>query len=925
MKKIALSIFFILLSGIVFAQKNGSITGLLVDSANNKVTLNYATVSVFKVGDSVLMTYKLSDDKGVFVINGLQTGVKYRLVINAWQYKILRKELMIDASQPQVNLGKLTLSEKTNNLQEIVIKAERPPIIVRKDTVEFNAESFKTLPSAVVEDLLKKLPGVSLDENGNIMVNGKPVSKILVDGKEFFGGDQQIATKNLPADIIDKVQVMDDQEAKRADPELRTADIPQVINLKLKRAIKQGMFGKLYGGGGSGELYETGGILNIFRDTTQISVLGYGNNINKAGFSMGDVQRIGGFSRSGINSVSVFSGGGFALDNISFGGMSNGIQTSAAGGANFNTVTKKGIKINAKYFYGQSNDLTLRDINEDQKLGEGTLITRNNSRQDNNTYNHNISGRLDFKLDSLTTLNIIPALTISNNNGSGLDIKNTFRGSDNKVNDAENNSSSNGNSHDYSISSALYKAFKKAGRSFNASLNVNKRNYGNDNFNNSIANFYEDGSSRSTNQLRGTELKNFGMSLFANYTEPISKTLSLTFATQSNYLDNENALTTFFKNPLNQSFDIAVPDLSETVVQSGFKNNLTSIVRWKAAKNLEFNSGFVLNTINLNNRFINYEGFNQNYVFLAPKFSVNYKIAYLQYNPSFTEPNVSLMQPVANNIDPIFIQEGNTSLQPEKNHRLSLFLYKYVVSKMINYRVNLEGTFRNNEVITSREVSSEGVQISRPVNVNGTWFYSLFGNISKDFKNGKRQVTTGFGFHGGYRKSFVIVNQVKSDVYTLSFSPNANLRLNLNDKFELGQRYSASFNKSTYADAFYTDLKTITHASATDLVVRFPKGVVWESTYNVQFNNQKVAGFNNRLQMWNAGVYFLFLKNDRLQLKFSVNDLLNSNVGRTVYISENSIRDTQTNNLGRYGLMTLTYNIQNFGAKVGGKERFFGF
>lgn len=159
MKKLLLSIGLILTIFNLFAQKNGSITGILADSANRKITLNYATVSVYKVGDSVLNTYKLSDDKGIFKINGLIIGVKYRLVVTAWQYGTYRKEVELTAANPALNLGTLYLSVKANDLNEVVISGERPPVIVRKDTIEFNAESFKTLPSAVVEDLLKKLPG----------------------------------------------------------------------------------------------------------------------------------------------------------------------------------------------------------------------------------------------------------------------------------------------------------------------------------------------------------------------------------------------------------------------------------------------------------------------------------------------------------------------------------------------------------------------------------------------------------------------------------------------------------------------------------------------------------------------------------------------------------------------------------------------
>ncbi|RZM24785.1 MAG: carboxypeptidase regulatory-like domain-containing protein, partial [Pedobacter sp.] len=161
-----------------FGQKTGSVTGILVDSANQKKVLAYATVSVYKAGDTVLQGYKLSDEKGTFKVSNLELGVRYRLVVTAWQFRVYRKEVLLTAAAPTINLGTVGLSTRANDLEEVVVRSERPPIIVRKDTIEFNAESFKTLPTAVVEDLLKKLPGIVIGENGQMEYNGKPVSKL---------------------------------------------------------------------------------------------------------------------------------------------------------------------------------------------------------------------------------------------------------------------------------------------------------------------------------------------------------------------------------------------------------------------------------------------------------------------------------------------------------------------------------------------------------------------------------------------------------------------------------------------------------------------------------------------------------------------------------------------------------------------------
>lgn len=923
MKKFILTLSILLMVLITYAQK-GSVAGILLDSANKKTTLNYATVSVYKGTDTVLTTYKLSDDKGAFKIANLELGITYRLVINAWMYTIARKEFTLTTASPNLNLGEILLTEKRNNLNEVVILSERPPIIVRKDTIEFNAESFKTLPTAVVEDLLKKLPGVAIAADGSIQVNGKSVSKILVDGKEFFGGDQQMATKNLPANIIDKVQVVDDKEAKRRDPDLLAANTPQVINLKLKKAIKQGAFGKLYAGGGPNDLYEAGGIMNFFRDTTQVSVLAYGNNINRPGFSIGDVSRIGGFSRGGINSVMISSDGGFALNNISFGGSSSGVQQSAGAGANFNTLTKNNIKINGKYFFGQSNTLIEQLTAVDQTLGNDKLFTNSNSNQRNKSYNHNIGARAEWQIDSLTSLTIEPTITLNRLRNIGLQTTQSFNGQNVFINNGSNNSKLNGNNTEYFVSTSLWKDFKKAGRYLNTSFNLTRTINLNDNFNTAENQFYTPPSITTIDQLRDNNITNFNMYLSSNYSEPVSKKLNINATFSANYIDNENALATFYKNPANQAYDIAIPTLSETVNQSGYKTNSRASLRWKPNKDWQIQPGFVFNTIDLTNSFST-NAFEQHFKFVAPSLNVRYKVLNLSFSPSFREPDVRYIQPVANNTNPLFVQNGNANLVPAKTYQVSINLYKYDTKHSLNYNFNTNGSVQNGGVVMSRTIANNGVQTNTPINANGIWQFYAGGNITKDFKTGKNQFSIGTGFFSNYTRNIVLVNDVRSYAHNVSATPRINGRINLNDKFELSESYNLTFNKSSYESDFYTDLNFKTHSSETELIVRLPKKMVWETTYRIQYNTQTVAGYNNNIQIWNAALTLLFLKNDRAQLKFAVNDILNTNTRRYINISENTIRDTQTNNLGRHGLVTLTYNIQNFGGKVGGKETFFRF
>lgn len=925
MKKIFALIFLTYISLSSFAQK-GSISGILLDSTNHQNSLNYATVSVYKQGDSVLSTYKLSDTKGTFKITGLELGTSYRVVVNAWLYEVYRKEFILTASQTDVDFGKLYLSPQSSILGVVEIVAERPPIIVRKDTIEFNAESFKTLPTAVVEDLLKKLPGVNVGTDGSILVNGRSVSKILVDGKDFFGGEQQMATKNLPANIIDKIQVTDDKEAKRRDPDLVEANTPQVINLKLKKVIKSGAFGKLYGGGGNKELYEAGGIMNLFRDTTQVSFLAYGNNVNKAGFAMNDVMRIGGFARSGTSSMSMSSDGGFELDGISFGGpMGGGVQTSVGAGANFNTLTKKGIKLNGKYFFTHQDNWLKQVVDEEQTLGTGFLFSNKLSNNQKINDMHNMGAKIEFPLDSNSQLTIEPTLRLGFSRGRENQETFTSGASNQRINDGLRQMNNSVENTAISVATHYWRDFIKAGRVLNASLNYSYTDNLNDAYNINLANFYNPVLLSQTDQLRNNILNNNRLSLNLSYSEPISKALSLSFFTLGAAFNNENALHTFAKNPDNDSYTIAIPSLTETVRQSGVRTNSRVSLRWKVTKDLTLSPGLVFNTIHLENSFNNYPDFDQKFNFFAPQMTLRYKDLSFNYSPGFSEPSVSYIQPVVNNTNLLYIQNGNPNLRPSKTHSINANIYKYNTKSSLSYNGYLGGSVQNDGIVLSRTINTDGVQEVTPVNEDGIWQFHANGNITKDFKTGKNIISLNSGFWGNYNSGVVLLNAMRSSTKNLTFGPRLGSRFNFNDVVEWVGSYSLTYNRSTYSDTYFSDLKNLGHDVQTELIVRFPKKVVWESNYSLSYADQGRVFDANKIEVWSAGVTMLFMKNDRLQLKFSMNDILNAGERRLISIRENYISNTSVNNLGRYGMLSLTYNIQNFGGKVGGMSRWFGF
>ena len=386
----------------------------------------------------------------------------------------------------------------------------------------------------------------------------------------------------------------------------------------------------------------------------------------------------------------------------------------------------------------------------------------------------------------------------------------------------------------------------------------------------------------------------------------------------------ENALSTFYRNPANQLYDIVIPSLTQTVKQTGFKTNANISLRYKITKDLYVQPGFVHNYISLNNHFTNNSDIDQRFNFIWPTFTLKYKIFTLTYSARFTEPDVNYLQPVADNTNAFYIRNGNPNLIPARTQNLSLNMYKYDPKNLINYNLYGYGNFTKNGIINTININN-GVQTVTPINANGIFSLQGGANASKDFKFNKTTLKVGAGFWMNYNHSPVIIDNINSNADVYYIGPNGSVRLNFNDFVELNQSYSVNFNRSHYDDSFYTNLSYNTYMSTSELIVRYPKKVVFETSYSMTANGQQVAGYNNNIKFWNAALTYLFMKNDRAQLKFSVNDILQSNVRREIRITGNSIIDTQSNNLGRYGMVTLTYNIQNFGQKVGGRQTFFNF
>lgn len=900
----------------------GSIKGKLVDSTG-KQHLSLATITVFKAKDTSIITYRLSDPQGEFRVPGLPLNVPCRVVISFSGYGVIRKEFELTATQPQLDLGTFKLYPDAQSLEEVLVTAERPPVSVKKDTIEFNATAFKTLPTALVEDLLKKMPGVDVDNEGNITVNGRAVNRILVDGKDFFGGDPRVATRNLPANIIDKVQVTDDKEQLDQDPNINKAQLGQVINLKLKKSIKQGWFGKAYAGAGSDDRYEAGAILNMFRDTLQVSVLGFSNNLNRAGFGIGDIMTTGGFQRSGVTSVAINSDGGFSLNGLSFGGMGQGITRSSGAGINLNNEMGKKVSLNLQYFYGQNNNRVDQLSHTQQFFQDTSLTTRNLTQQASDEYTHRIGSALRWKVDSFSTLRFTPQLSFKKNQSQRLLYATSGSNYEPLLNESNNNQRIEGNDIGYSHNLYYNRNFRKKGRSVNVNHGLNIYNAANDQYNDITDTFYKVPSSkRVLNQLRDRIADNFRANLMVNYNEPLTKTLGLRLTGNAEYFKDNDALSTYNKDLSGENYTVINPDLSNGVKRNGMRGSFTSVLNWKI-KNWTITPGVTFQALDIDNEFAQNPTINQHFTYVMPALNVSVKEWYFSYNVYVREPQATELQPVVDNTNTLYQQLGNPSLVPARSHNINLNYNKFNTKSNMSIFAYLNGNIDQNAIIRERSVDDKGVQITRPINVDGIWRFSGNLNVSKQFKfKSSWQLSLRGSVYTEFNRSLVIVNSNRSEVQNWRSTPTISGSFNLKDKFEFSQRYSLGWNRSQYESDVYPDLEVISHTTVSEVIVRLPRHFVWESSIDYNYNPQTAPGVRKSNVRWNAGINYMFLKDEKGQLKLSVYDLLNQNINVSRVTRENYIQDNQTTILRRYFLLTFTYNLRSFGSPSGGQRNF---
>lgn len=922
--KLLFFLFFFFFVTSVFSQNNGILIGSVI-SKSTKKPIELATISIFLGSDTSLIDYRLSKAAGHFRVTNLPMNKKLNVIISAMGFEVFRQNILFSSDSLIKDLGQIPLEFNYVDLDEVLVKSERPPIFVRNDTIEYNASSFKTLPAALLEDLLKKLPGINVDRNGVITINGNIVSKIYVDGKDFFGNNPRVASRNLPANIIDKVQVIADEDEKYLNPNISPTELAQVINLKLKKEIKKGWFGKVSAGGGGNNQYEAGGIINAFRDTLQISALGFSNNLNKSGFNSTDLLTIGGFQRSGFNNLNI-NNNNLNIDGLSFGGGNSGLLTSSGAGLNINNEINKKTSINYQYFYGNEINLQSSKFQTQQIINSKLINSFSNTENSNRSNSNFFAITLKKRISQFKSISIKPSLSFSNQHSNSDFFRSTEI--DQLLANLNNNTDILTKKGIFYNHNFIYNntRVKKPGRVIRFS---NVLTFGNAKsmqylvgetkiLNNNFTDF---------NQFYDNYLPIFNSKTNFSFVEPIKKTLIFSLATQfDNYTERTNS-DVLSKNQQTNLYTLKIDSLSGRNFRTVFKVLNSASFNFNLTKNLMISPGLSWYIISLNNNF-NDTLFSEqlkNYVF--PSIRIQWNKISASYSARIVEPNQNEILPILNTINPLYYLKGNPNLRPAIFHTMNISAAQRDPRKKLTYNLSLSNQIVKNGIISDRFISESGIQFINPINIEQSWNSNFVAGLTYKTRNKKNFSFLVSGiFRTSFTSSFVSLNNELLTTSGVNFNSTLDLNFNWSDKIEFYPKYTFGSNTNSINTDVKSKLNYSFHRIELGSVLRLIKNFVFESNFDYLLNPNIPSGIVNNNLLFNLSLNYSFLDQNKGVLKFSAFDIFNRNTGIGRVISENYIQSSQVNLVRQYFLISFIYNIRNFGQKnIGGKEGLFKF
>lgn len=905
--------------------------GAIIDTSTHE-GLSNATICLLYAKDSIMTQFARADKAGKFALKGVDTG-KYVLLVSYPEYADYVEKLTVDGSAVP-DLSKITMVQKAHLLEAVIVEQKIAAIQFKGDTTEFNADSFRTQPNANVEDLLKLLPGLSVDQDGKITAQGETVTKVLVDGEEFFGDDPTLVTKNLRADMVDKVQLFDKTSDQAAFTGIDDGNKQKTLNIKLKADKKNGYFGKLSGGVGTDDFYESQGMFNYFKAKKKFSVYGTFGNTGKIGLGFQDAMKYG----AGGSNVTMMDGGGFMISSSggddplsSFNGDydGHGIPSAKTGGVHYDSKWDEDRQsMNLNYKIGGLSVKGAEQTTLQQNLDNGVLYTNTDDAFNKSIFRQKLDAQYEVKFDSSSTLKINAGGSIANNSTHDEYSTQTNRGVDRDtlVNQGSRRIDNEGDDKAITANILWMKKLKKKGRTFSLNASYYQKNSDMTGFLKSDYDYYKENvvdSSAVIDQMKTSNKKVSNLDVKATYTEPLSKRTSLVFNYGISRANSNSDLKSF--NSDGSSYNQLDSLYSNHYEFNQFAHQGGAAISYKHLKT-NFNIGTDVAAVRYSQKdLLTQQVLKRNFLNWNPVARFTYKFSRsksfrINYNGNTQQPSLSQIQPVRNNNDNQNIYIGNPDLKPSFNNRFNISFNDY---KLLTQRyVGMYGgyTLTMKPIVTNVSTNLEtGKSIFQYLNLDqntSSYYGGMYYNRKVDALWG---IILGgdLGINGS--KYVNMTNDVQNITNSNNYSFGISFRKYEEKKYsfyvDLGANYTS--NKTTLQNQIDNNYWSYNIRPNIDIFLPAKFQIHTDLRYDYQ---AKTESFDARNQtIWNGWIGKKFFKNENLLLKVSAHDILDQNKGFSRNAYNNNISQNYYTTIHRYFMLSLVWDFKKMGGSTKSK------
>jgi hypothetical protein len=950
MKKTFLLIILFIFT-ISLSAQTYKVLGQVIDSTSRQ-PLVAANIQLIELPDS-MRRGKTSDNYGNFVFENIKPG-KYHLKITYIGYKSFKNDFTL--TNKSIDFQKIFLAQTEVSTKEVQIVDKLLPVVQKGDTSEYQADAFKTRKDASAEELVSKMPGISV-QDGKVQAQGEEVKRVLVDGRPFFGDNPMTVLRNIPAEVIDRIQVFDQQSEQAQFTGFNDGNTSKAMNVMTRNRMQQGTFGNFQGGYGTTERFKAGGNFNHFNNDQRISIIAQTNNVNEQNFSPEDILGVmgggrGGMGGGGMRVVTVGSGGGMrgggggdrgggfvALSGggggFSGGDMSqflvgamNGLTKTHALGLNYSDKWNNNFEINGSYFLNFTGNDAESYLKRQYILtaNDGQIYNESNFSKSNNI-NHRLNFRTEYQIDSLNSILFRPRLSIQNNDGNSTQFGNTYTSLQN-LNAVKNKSGSDLSAINTSAELLYRHRFETKGRTFSLSLNGSyNQNDGNNNLFSESIYFTNLLMSDTLDQNSDYLKKGYGTSFNLVYTEPISEISYLQLNAGYNYTTDKSDKQVFQKELFSNTYSILDTTLSNVYNKEYKTQSYGAGYRWEKNEiSINANLNYNISTLSNDQTFPYKAKVEKSFNSILPSVMFRYNVSrdnnirffYRTFNNS---PSVEQLQNVLNNNNPVQLSIGNPSLKQDYRHFFSLNYSKINFQTYQTLFVIVGGSIAsdyigNHTIIANRDTTvkniflNRGTQLTMPENLDGYYNIRSFvaygmpvefvkSNLNLTLSIGYTRTPgllnsqTNFSNNYSYGLGFVLAS---------NFSPELDFTISSNGNYTVSKNSLRTSNDNNY----------FTLNSYLKFFWLLMEGFTFQTDLRHIFDQGLTAGYNKNSYLWNVSIGKKIFSNNSGEIKLSVYDLLNQNTNTQRNVYDFYYEDTRSNVLGRYIMLSFVYQLRAF-------------